>query len=219
MRRNLLLFSALLWFFFACKEEKKAHVLPMSKEIEAKVKSTKKVVHTTHFIPKAEYIPEEIPKFIPPVPRPPYDPIDPVPYPIDPPGYISEPVITCVGPPDPFPKTIRDSIVNFPATMASFGNSTTDIFIYIDETIAGSTEWNYLRELGVEGRIFVRLLIDVNGKVREVTFLKYTDKELEILKGKLNKALLAMPTWSPAKDEKGTAVVSEYTLPVRVSFK
>ena len=121
--------------------------------------------------------------------------------------------------PKPFPKTIRDSIVNFPATMASFGNNTTDIFKYIDEKIAESTEWNYLRELGVEGRIYVRLLIDVNGKVREVTFLKFSVKELESLKGNLNKVLLAMPTWSPAKNENGTAVVSEYTLPVRVSFK
>jgi hypothetical protein len=28
-----------------------------------------------------------------------------------------------------------------------------------------------------------------------------------------------MPLWSPAKDEKGTAVVSEYTLPIKVAFK
>ena len=213
MSRILLLFSVLLCFFFSCKDEKKANVRPMPKEIKAKVKSTKKVVHTTHFIPKAQLKPE----IIPPVPRPPYDPIEPCP--IDPPGYISEPVITCVGPPDPLPKTIRDSIVNFPATMASFGNNTTDIFKYIDETIAGSTEWNYLRELGIEGKIYVRLLIDVNGKVREVTFLKFSDKELEMLKAGLKKALLAMPDWTPAKDEKGIAVVSEYTLPVRVSFQ
>jgi hypothetical protein len=103
--------------------------------------------------------------------------------------------------------------------MTSFGNNTTDIFKYIDEKIAGSTEWKYLRELGVEGKIFVRLLIDVNGKVREVTFLKFSDKELEMLKAVLNKTLFAMPGWSPARDEKGTAVVSEYTLPVRVSFQ
>ena len=217
MSRILLLFSVLLCLFFSCKEEKKANVHPLPKEIQAKVKTTKKEVHTTHFIPKAEYIQEEIPKFIPRVPCPPYDPIEPCP--IDPPGYISEPVITCVGPPDPLPKTIRDSIVNFPATMASFGNNTTDIFKYIDATIAGSTEWNYLRELGIEGKIYVRLLIDVNGKVREVTFLKFSDKELEMLKAGLKKALLAMPDWTPAKDEKGIAVVSEYTLPVRVSFQ
>ena len=80
-------------------------------------------------------------------------------------------------------------------------------------------EWNYLRELGIEGKIYVRLLIDVNGKVRDVTFLKFSDKELEILKGKLNKALFAMPNWSPAKNEQGQAVVSEYTFPIRVSFQ
>jgi hypothetical protein len=213
MRRNLLLFLVLLCLFFSCKEEKKANVHPLPKEIQAKVKTTKKVMHSIHLKPKAQLKPE----IIPPVPRPPFDPIEPCP--IDPPGYISEPVITCVGTPEPFPKNIRDSIVNFPSTMASFGNNTTDISKFIDDKIVGSMEWNYLRELGIEGRIYVRLLIDVNGKVREVTFLKFSVKELEMLKETLNKALFAMPLWSPAKDEKGTVVVSEYTLPVRVSFK
>lgn len=208
MNRNLFWFFALLWFFLACKEEKKPIAQAKYKESKSEVKSTKKKIPTTHLVPKVQ----PKPKILPPDPYPPYDPIGPCP--IEPPGYILEPVM-----PKPFPKTIRDSIVNFPATMASFGNNTTDIFKYIDEKIAESTEWNYLRELGVEGRIYVRLLIDVNGKVREVTFLKFSVKELESLKGNLNKVLLAMPTWSPAKNENGTAVVSEYTLPVRVSFK
>jgi hypothetical protein len=209
-----LLFPVLIALLFSCREEKKPNTRPIPKEIEAKVNSTKKAVHATHFRPKAQRQPECIPEYIPPDPFPPFDP-----DPIDPPGYIPEPVITCVGPPEPFPKTIRDSLVNFPATMASFGTTTTDVLQYIDEKIAGSREWNYLRELGIEGRIFVRLLIDVNGKVREVTFLKFSEKELDILKGNLNKTLLDMPLWSPAKDEKGTAVVSEYTLPIKVAFK
>ena len=170
MGRNLLLFSVVFWLFSSCQEERKTNVHAIPKNIESKGKSTKKVMHSIHFKPKAQLKPE----IIPPVPRPPFDPIEPCP--IDPPGYISEPVITCVGPPEPFPKTIRDSLVNFPATMASFGTTTTDVFKYIDEKIAGSREWNYLRELGIEGRIYVRLLIDVNGKVREVTFLKFSEK-------------------------------------------
>lgn len=190
---------------------------PIPKNLESKVKSPNKAFHSTHFIPKVQLKPKSIPKFIIPDPYPPYDPY--YPDPIDPPGYISEPVITCVGPPEPLPKTIRDSIVNFPASMAFFGNNNNDIIKYIDNKIAGSMEWKYLRELGVEGKIYVRLLIDVNGKIREVTFLKFSVKELEMLKATLNKALLAMPTWIPAKNENGTAVVSEYTLPVRVSFQ
>ena len=168
MNRNLFWFFALLWFFLACKEEKKPIAQAKYKESKSEVKSTKKKIPTTHLVPKVQ----PKPKILPPDPYPPYDPIGPCP--IEPPGYILEPVM-----PKPFPKTIRDSIVNFPATMASFGNNTTDIFKYIDEKIAESTEWNYLRELGVEGRIYVRLLIDVNGKVREVTFLKFSVKELE----------------------------------------
>ena len=145
-------------------------------------------------------------------PLPPYDPIEPP----DPPGYISEPVITCVGPPDPLPRTIRDSIVIFPATPASFGSNLNDFNKYIDSQIVGTSEFEYLKEIGVQGRIFVRLLIDVKGRVRQVTFLKFTEKETEILTGILQKSLLTMPNWTPAKNEQGQAVVSEPTLPIRL---
>jgi hypothetical protein len=72
--------------------------------------------------------------------------------------------------------------------------------------------------MGIEGKIYMRLLIDVKGKVREVTFLKFTDKQLEILKNRLNLTLLGMPNWNSAKDENGAAVVSEFTFPIKVSF-
>jgi hypothetical protein len=203
-------------FFFSCKEEKKVNVSPSPKKSESKVKSTKKVVHTTHFEPKAQLKPEFIPQV---VPGPGYlpDPY-PDPHPIDPPGYISEPVITCVGPPDPLPKTIRDSIVNFPTMQASFGVSIDDLLKYIDNKIKNSYEWTYLKELGIEGKIYIRLLVDVKGKVREVTFLKFTEKQLEILKNRLNVALLGMPNWNSAKDENGAEVVSEFTFPLRIQF-
>jgi len=202
--------------FSSCREEKKGNERTIPKKMEVKVKSTKKVVHSTHFIPKAEMKPELIPQVIP---GPGYlpDPY-PDPWPIDPPGYISEPVITCVGPPDPLPKTIRDSIVNFPTMQATFGVSIDDLLKYIDYKIANSMEWSYLRELGIEGKIYIRLLIDVKGKVREVNFLKFSEKELEILKPRLITALLTMPNWNAAKDENGTAVVSEFTFPLRIQL-
>jgi len=204
------------FFFSSCREEKKGNVRPIPKKMDAKVQSTKKVVHTTHFEPKAELKPEFIPQVIP---GPGYlpDPY-PDPHPIDPPGYISEPVITCVGPPDPLPKTIRDSIVNFPTMQASFGVSIDELLKYIDNKIKNSYEWNYLRELGIDGKIYIRLLIDVKGKVREVNFLKFSEKELEILKPRLITALLTMSNWNAAKDENGTAVVSEFTFPLRIEL-
>ncbi|MFM8596779.1 MAG: hypothetical protein ACKOBN_06780 [Flavobacteriales bacterium] len=145
-------------------------------------------------------------------PLPPYDPYDPGPY--DPPGYIPEPsdVIT----PNAQTKTIRDSIVHFPTTLASFGNNINDIQKYIDANIAGTAAYQFLLEMGVEGRIYVRLLIDINGKIRALDFLKFTTNELEILKDPLQKSLLKMPNWSPAKDEQGQAVVSEFTIPIRL---
>jgi hypothetical protein len=51
-----------------------------------------------------------------------------------------------------------------------------------------------------------------------VTFLKFSDKELEILKNRLNTALRAMPNWSPAKEENGQSVVSEFIFPFRIQF-
>jgi hypothetical protein len=202
--------------FSSCREEKKGNERTIPKKMEAKVKSTKKVVHSTHVIPKTEMKPELIPQVIP---GPGYlpDPY-PDPWPIDPPGYISEPVITCVGPPDPLPKTIRDSIVNFPTMQATFGVSIDELLKYIDYKIANSMEWSYLKELGIEGKIYIRLLIDVKGKVREVNFLKFSEKELEILKPRLITALLTMPNWTPAKNESGQNVVSEFTFPLRIQL-
>lgn len=201
-------------FFSSCREEKKGTVRPIPKKKEAKVKSTKKVVHPTHFKLKAELKPE----LIPPDPYPPYDPY-PDPYPIDPPGYIPDPMITCVGPPDTLPKTIRDSIVQFPATEAIFGDTFEDFYQFLHQQIMDSEEFNYLYELGLSGKIFMRLLIDAKGKVREVTFLKFTDKQLEILRSRLNLALIGMPNWNPAKDQNGQNVVSEFTFPLKIHFE
>jgi hypothetical protein len=89
---------------------------------------------------------------------------------------------------------------------------------YIDNKVKNSHEWNYLKELGIEGKIYIRLLIDVKGKVREVHLLKFSEKELEILKPRLITALLTMPNWNAAKDENGTAVVSEFTFPLRIEL-
>jgi hypothetical protein len=216
MLRNLLVFFVLLLFFFSCKEEKKLDTQAIHKERKLEIQTPKKAPTTTHFEPKAKLKPEFIPQV---VPGPGYlpDPY-PGPYPIDPPGYIPGPVITCVGPPDPLPKTIRDSIVNFPTVRASFGSHPDELIKYIDAKIANQMEFNYLKELGLEGKIYIRLLIDVKGKVREVNFLKFSEKELEILKPRLNTALLTMPNWTAAKDENAAAVVSEYTFPFRIQL-
>lgn len=148
-------------------------------------------------------------------PIPPIDPTPPGPHP-EPPGYIPDPMYpeTIIS----FPKTIRDSIVGFPYASASYGKHPADLSKFIDDQIANSMEWEYIKEFGIEGKIFIRLLIDVKGKVREVTFLKFTDKELEIFKNRLKTALLAMPNWTPAKNEGGDSVVSEYTFPFKIQI-
>lgn len=217
MRQLFIIIWMCFTLFSACREQKKGNVRPIPKKMEAKVKSTKKVVHTTHFTPKSELKPKIIPEVLPLIyPGPGFIP---EPYPIDPPGYIPDPVITCVGPPDPLPKTIRDSIVQFPATEAIFGDTFEDFYQFLHQQIMDSEEFNYLYELGLSGKIFMRLLIDAKGKVREVTFLKFTDKQLEILKSRLNLALLDMPNWNPAKDQNGQNVVSEFTFPLKIHFE
>ena len=174
----------------------------LQKEDETRNKNQQKVIYS-------EFLPAPCPID----PEPPF----PDPEPIDPPGYIPEP-------PDPeilvvAPKTIRDSIVSFPFVAASYGNHPDELFKFIDYKIANSTEWSYLKELGFEGKIYMRLLIDTKGKVREVTFLKFTDPQLEILKSRLKNAFISMPNWLPAKDEHGQSVVSEFTFPLRIQFE
>ena len=214
------MFLVAIAFLFACEEAPKPPKRQLQKKsITASKEGTPKQT-TSNNAPITQT--KIIPLIIPPDPCPDPDPgpgFLPDPYPIDPPGYISDPVITCVGPPDPLPKTIRDSIINFPTMQASFGVSIDDLMKYIDYKIANSMEWSYLKELGIEGKIYIRLLIDVKGKVRDVTFLKFSDKELEILKNGLNTALRSMPNWTPAKKENGQNVVSEYTFPFRIQFE
>jgi hypothetical protein len=201
--------------FSSCEEEQKPVVkrcfkpdktqsLVKNKEMDMtlKRKNQQKVIYSA-FLPAP----------CPIDPEPPF----PDPEPIDPPGYIPEP-------PDPeilvvAPKTIRDSIVSFPFAAASYGNHPDELFKFIDHKIANSTEWSYLKELGYEGKIYIRLLIDTKGKVREVTFLKFTDPQLEILMSRLSNTLIAMPNWMPAKDEHGQSVVSEFTFPLRIQFE
>lgn len=207
------MFLVAIAFLFACEEASKPPKRQLQKKsITASKEGTPKQT-TSNNVPITQT--KILPVIIPPDPGPGFLPD---PYPIDPPGYISDPVITCVGPPDPLPKTIRDSIVNFPTMQASFGISIDDLMKYIDYKIANSMEWSYLKELGIEGKIYIRLLIDAKGKVRDVSFLKFSDKELEILKNGLNTALRSMPNWSPAKEENGQSVVSEFIFPFRIQF-
>ncbi|MEN9699257.1 MAG: hypothetical protein RLZZ301_455 [Bacteroidota bacterium] len=211
MRKNLYPFFIVVVLLSSCTEEnatnthkkkrapqlEEQHLEPPSMKVESELqKATNK------------------PMVIPVEPNP--DPSPPIPYPIEP--YVVDPFFNFIGPPAPLPKTIYDSIVNFPAQLAAFGNSPADLLKYIDAKIRSGAEWEYLKEFDLEGKIYIRLLIDAAGKVREVTFLRFSDKELEILKSRLKNTLLTMPNWTAAQNESGTSVVSEYTFPVRIEL-
>ena len=220
MKSHLYLFLVIVVSLFACQEQKNKVGHSKKINLTQQIKGKKRQTQAKLALKKQDVVVQ--PLFIAPVfpeplpPYDPYDPYDPVPYPIDPPGYIPEP--------EPIelqatPKTIRDSLVLFPAVVASFDTNTAAISNYFDNKIAGSMEWKYLQEIGAEGRIFMRLLIDTKGMVREVTFLRFDSTELEILKPKLTKAALQMPLWMAAKNEKGEPVVSEIVFPLRIGFK
>ncbi|MFM6946462.1 MAG: hypothetical protein ACKOWW_04935 [Flavobacteriales bacterium] len=218
MIRLLLLFTILITCAIACQENSQTNTHSKIKAQNAAKNNEQNLnskAQTPNKIkPKEEKILPSCVFIVPePIdPLPPYDPYDPGPY--DLPGYIPEPIDVIT--PNDQTKTIRDSIVHFPATLASFGNDLNDIQKYIDANIAGTSAYQYLLEMGIEGRIYIRLLIDINGKIRALDFLKFTTNELEILKDPLQKTFLTMPNWSPAKDEQGKAVVSEFTMPIRL---
>jgi hypothetical protein len=201
MRQICYLILICFCVFSSCEEEQKPNVkrcfkpdktqsLVKNKEMDMtlKRKNQQKVIYSA----------------ILPAPCP-IDPEPPFPDP-EPPGYPPDPMDPVT--PVSFPKTIRDSIVSFPFAAANLGSHPDELFKFIDYKIANSTEWSYLKELGYEGKIYICLLIDTKGKVREVTFLKFTDPQLEILKSRLKNALISMPNWLPAKDEHGQSLVS-----------
>lgn len=172
---------------------------------------TKTTLNDTLKIKKNQVV---IPRIIPPSPCPiDPEPIDP--YPFEPdiqPEYFIRP--ECPPP----PQTIHDSVVRFPAQEASFGKSSQELIQYIEQNISGSAEWKHLYELGISGKIYIRILIDTKGRVRDITFLRFTDQELEIMSRPLQSVLLSMPNWLPAKDQHGQSVVSEFTFPLRIEF-
>ncbi|MFM7644753.1 MAG: hypothetical protein ACKO5N_08205 [Sphingomonadales bacterium] len=220
MKPYHIVFLLFVLLFFSCEENNNAMHHP-TRKYSNKQKATRKthtkasvIINPQKTIAHPVFITPEPPEPLPPYD--PYDPFDPVPYPIDPPGYIPEPApINQLS----TPKTIRDSLVLFPAFVASFDKNTDAIYKYFDNKIAGTMEWKYLQEIGAEGKIFLRLLIDSRGQVREVTFLRFTSTELEILKPLLTKAALQMPHWTPAKNEQGEAVVCEVVHALRIGIQ
>lgn len=200
--QHLILVIALL--LFACQERNNANRRLKNHDLK-KQTSKKGAVNKPIFM-----APEPLP------PYDPYDPYDPVPYPIDPPGYIPEPEPLSL---PSTPKTIRDSLVLFPAKDPVFGKNYEDAVLFLGNILVITPEWKYLEEIGVEGKIYFRLLIDTKGQVRELTFLRFTSSELEILKPKLTKAALQMPLWTPAKNEQGEPVVSEVVYTLRIGIR
>jgi outer membrane biosynthesis protein TonB len=217
--KNSFVFLVAIAFLFACEEAPKPPKRQLQKKsITASKEGTPKQT-TSNNAPITQT--KIIPLIIPPDPCPDPAPVPgflPDPYPIDPPGFL-EPVVYIDEPPRALLMNIHDSLVKFPSVLASFGAHPDELLKYIDAKIANQMEFKYLKELGIEGKIYIRLLIDAKGKVRDVTFLKFSDKELEILKNRLNTALRAMPNWSPAKEENGQSVVSEFIFPFRIQFE
>jgi hypothetical protein len=211
-------FLVAIAFLFACEEAPK----PVVQEDEKKSVSVdfkqKPKPKTSNDKNSTRPLAKIIPKVILPGPCPDPSPgFLPDPYPIDPPGFL-EPVVYIDEPPRALPKNILDSLVKFPSVLASFGAHPDELLKYMAAKIANQMEFKYLKELGIEGKIYIRLLIDAKGKVRDVTFLKFSEKELEILKNRLDIALRAMPNWSPAKEENGQSVVSDFIFPFRIQF-
>lgn len=212
MIKNSYVFLVAIAFLFACEEASKPPKRQLQKKsITASKEGTPKQT-TSNNVPIAQT--KILPVIIPPDPGPGFLPD---PYPIDPPGFL-EPVVYIDEPPRALPKNILDSLVKFPSVLTSFGSHPDELIKYMDAIIANQMEFKYLKELGIEGKIYIRLLIDAKGKVRDVSFLKFSDKELEILKNRLDTALRAMPNWTPAKEENGQSVVSEFIFPFRIQF-
>lgn len=221
MIKNSYVFLVAIAFLFACEEAPKPDVQEDEKKSVSVDFKQKPKPKTSNDKNSTRPLAKIIPKVILPGPCPDPDPSPgflPDPYPIDPPGFL-EPVVYIDEPPRALPMNILDSLVKFPSVLASFGAHPDELLKYMDAKIANQMEFKYLKELGIEGKIYIRLLIDVKGKVRDVTFLKFSDKELEILKNRLDTALRAMPNWSPANNENGQNVVSEFTFPFRIQFE
>ncbi len=75
-----------------------------------------------------------------------------------------------------------------------------------------------LKEAGIEGKVFVRFVIDKDGKVTDLEALEGKESVDERLKKAAINAVSKMPDWSPGQNENGEKIKVSFVIPINFSI-
>lgn len=204
---SFLVLSLLCLSLAACSEAPKKKVVKDNQKVEITGVRTKGEVSYT--LPTGTSNQDEssskpvkkvmIPEVLPPDPYPYPDPI-PEPY------YLGEPVVE---PPTARPEILQDEILMYAEVMPEFPGGMEAMKKYLAENIKYP---QMEMENGVEGKVYLRFVVDELGKLSDVKVLRGVnggpgcDKEAR-------RVVQAMPDWKPAMNN-GKACKVYMTIPV-----
>ena len=113
--------------------------------------------------------------------------------------------------PEETPKPAGDEIFQIAEQQAEFPGGTTELMKYI------KTNQQYpeiAKKDGIEGRVFLKFVIEKDGSVSNIIVLRSIHK---LLDNEAIRVVKSMPKWTPGK-QKGQIVRSYFTLPVKFNL-
>lgn len=105
-----------------------------------------------------------------------------------------------------------DEVILFPAKMPQFPGGEKALIAYLSKTVKYPA---ICIDNGIQGRVFVRFVIDKNGNVCDVEVPRHLDPNLD---KEAMRVVQSMPQWEPGENN-GRRVKVAYTLPVNFQLK
>ena len=102
-------------------------------------------------------------------------------------------------------QVIGQNDIKPPKIEASYPGGNNAMIAYINTNV------KYPKSNKIEGKVYVEFIIEADGKVSNAKILKGIDATLDKI---ALDAILKMPHWVPAKDDKGLDVKSKMVLPI-----
>lgn len=193
----------------ACSEEKsgKSTEAPIAK-VEKPEKKERPDLPSKSDTLKAKPV-KRIPTVLPPdwVPDPNPEPSPPEPGPWPDPYPFPEPP-----PPMPLPEEKINRIVDFPDVAAEFPGGPDLLTKFIRDNLVYP---DYAKELGIEGRVFVKFVVEKDGSMTDVTVARGVSPELD---NEAKRIIRLMPKWIPATSN-GERVRSKMIVPFKFSLE
>ncbi len=97
--------------------------------------------------------------------------------------------------------------------MPTFNGSETGAMMYIAQNVVYPKD---AKEKNIQGKVFVRFIVDENGKVTNVEIVQGANP---LLDAEALRVISTMPAWSPGKDENNKPIKVNLVIPINFALK